>query len=184
MGFGELGANGIEGGQALAVSLDARVFDAGWTRSEQELLEQAVQYLSVKKGAAAALQAHSITTDPAALTAWLPPGQAPGSDVQQRVQQAFRDLRRRNVAPWLTRHLNAGGGTRIEIHPVDQERVEARHRRPLRVRKKNIYRWNPIVQAWASQDFLQMEHQWQQEISDLDSDYRSYQYVHHIGILG
>ncbi|WNO62398.1 hypothetical protein RPQ02_40260 [Streptomyces sp. AM2-3-1] len=185
MGFGELGAKGIEGGRALAASLDRRVFDdVAWTRSEQERLKQAVKYLSVKKGAAAALQAHHITADPAALTQWLSPDHAPSLDVQQGVQHAFRDLRRRNIAPWLTRYLNAGRGTRIEIQPVDQEHVEARHRRPLRVREKNIYRWDPIVQAWASQDSLEMEHLWEWAISALGSDYHSYLYVERIGIFG
>ncbi|WP_046498441.1 hypothetical protein [Streptomyces odonnellii] len=185
MGFGELGAKGLEGGRALAKSLDRQVFDdVAWTRSDQESLEQAVKYLSAKKGAAAALQAHHITGDPSALTRCLSTDHMPDLDVQQRVQLAFRGLRRRNIAPWLTRHLNAGGGTRIEIHPVHQEGVEARHRRPLRVRKKNIYRWGPIVQAWAGQNFLELEYQWEWQISDLDSDYRSYAYVSHIGLLG
>ncbi|MEH0407452.1 hypothetical protein ACFY7V_33575 [[Kitasatospora] papulosa] len=185
MGFGELGAKGLEGGRALAKTLDVRVFDdVEWTRSAQERLEQAVKYLSSRKGAAAALQARHITTDPSALTQWLSMDHVPDLDTQQRVQHAFRDLRRRNIAPWLTRYLNANGGTRIEIHPVDQEGVEARHRRPLRVRNKNIYRWGPIVQAWASQDFLEMEHRWEWEISDLDSDHRSYAYVSHIGLFG
>jgi hypothetical protein len=185
MGFGELGAKGLEGGRALAKSLDVRIFDdVAWTRSDQERLKQAVKYLSTRKGAAAALQAHHITADPAALAQLLAPDHVPGLDMQQRVQRAFRDLRRRNIAPWLTRYLNADGGTRIEIHPVNQESVEARYQRPLRVRNKNIYRWNPIVEAWARQDSLEMEHQWQWEISDLDSDHRSYAYVKHIGIIG
>ncbi len=41
--------------------------------------------------------------------------------------------------PGLTRYLDTGGGTRI--HPVGQECVEARHRRPLQVRRRNVYRW-------------------------------------------
>ncbi|MFC9104597.1 hypothetical protein ACFT08_26950 [Streptomyces rochei] len=43
MGFGELGAQGIEGGRALAESLDRRVInDVDWTRNDEELLHQAL----------------------------------------------------------------------------------------------------------------------------------------------
>ncbi|MEU9015710.1 transcriptional regulator [Streptomyces sp. NPDC048479] len=185
MGFGELGAKGLEGGRALAASLDRRTFDdVAWVRSDEEHLQQAVKYLAAKTGAAAALQAHDITADPAALTAWRKGHRTPSPEEKQRLIPAFRDLRRRNIAPYLTRVLNADSGTRIEIHPVDQEVVETRHRRYLRVRLKNIYRWNAIGQAWAQQDFLLLEELWRDVISDMDSDYRKYEYVRHIGICG
>ncbi|MDO0917831.1 hypothetical protein QQM39_45730 [Streptomyces sp. DT2A-34] len=185
MGFGELGAKGIEGGRALAESLDSRVFDdVEWRRSDEELLHQALGYLVKKKSAAAALHAHGIAADADTLAAWWSKTRTPDPEQQQLLQQAFRDLRRRNIAPYLTRLFNADGGTRIEIHPVNQEAVEARHRRDLRVRWKNIWRWNPIIAAWARQDSLEMEHLWQDLMSEMESDHRSYYYVQHIGIIG
>ncbi|CDR18141.1 hypothetical protein [Streptomyces iranensis] len=185
MGHGELGAQGVEGGRALAESLDRRVFDdVAWRRSDEELLQQALGYLVKKKSAADALHAHGITADVDTVAAWRAKVRTPGPEEQQRLQQVFKDLRRRNIAPYLTRVLNADGGTRIEIHPVDQESVEARHRRDLRVRWKNIWRWNAIIAAWARQDSLEMEHLWQGLMSEMESDHRSYYFVRHIGILG
>ncbi|NEB04248.1 hypothetical protein [Streptomyces sp. SID13726] len=185
MGFGELGAQGIEGGRALAESLDRRVFDdVAWRRGDEELLDQALAYLVKKKSAAAALHAHGITADAHLLAAWRSKTRTPDAEQRRLLQLAFRDLRRRNIAPYLTRLFNADGGTRIEIHPVDQEAVDARHRRDLRVRRKNIWRWNRVIAAWARQDSLEMEHLWQDLMSDMDSDHRSYHYVRHIGILG
>lgn len=185
MGHGELGAQGVEGGRALAESLDRRVFDdVEWRRSDEELLHQALDYLVKKKSAADALHAHGITADAGTLDAWRSKIPTPDPEEQQRLGQAFRDLRRRNIAPHLTRVLNANGGTRIEIHPVNQEAVEARHRRDLRVRWKNIWRWNTIIDTWARQDSLEMEHLWQDLMSEMESDHRSYYYVQHIGILG
>jgi hypothetical protein len=185
MGFGQLGAQGVEGGRALAISLDRRTFDdVEWRRSDEEHLQRAVKYLARKAGGAGAMQAHGITADPVSLTDWLSQAHTPSPDRQQRLQLAFRELRRHNIAPHLTRVLNADGGTRIEIHPVDQEYVETRYVRYLRARNKNIYRWNAIVQAWARQDSMALEDLWQGVISDMDSDYRKYEYVEHIGILG
>jgi hypothetical protein len=185
MGFGELGAQGIEGGRALAQSLDERVFDdVEWRRSDEERLDQALAYLTKKKSAAAALHARGITADAHLLAAWRSKTRTPDAEQQQLVQQAFRDLRRRNIAPYLTRLFNADGGTQIEIHPVNQKAVDARHRRNLRIRRKNIWRWNPVIAAWARQDSLEMEHLWQDLMSEMDSGHRSYHYVRHIGILG
>lgn len=185
MGFGKLGAQGLEGGRVLSASLDQRVFDdVAWVRSDEERLHQALAYLTTRKSAPAALAAHGVTADARTLTAWRSSTRTPSVRQQALLQTAFRSLRRHNVAPYLTRVLNADGGTRIEIHPADQQNVEARHRRELRVRRKNIRRWNPIIAAWARQDSLEMEHLWQDLMSELDSDHRSYHYVRHIGICG
>lgn len=186
MGFGELGAQGVEGGRALAESLDRRTFeeDVNWRRSEAERLQQAVRYLTRVKSGPAALHAYGITADADTLTALLSEGSAPVPGQQQSLERAFRALRRRNVAPSLTRVLDANGGTQIEIFPVYQEGVQPKHRRDLRVRRKNIWRWKPFVQAWAHQDSLKMQDLWLDLISDMDSDHRSYQYVRYIGICG
>jgi hypothetical protein len=185
MGSGELGAQGVEGGRALSASLDRRVFDdVPWRRSDKELLHQALDYLVKKKSATSALHAHGVTADVETLIVWRSKTYTPDLEQQQRLQQAFRELRRRNIAPYLTRVLNADGGTRIEIHPVDQQAVEARHRRDLRVRWKNIWRWNKIIAVWVREDSLEMEHLWQDLMSEMESDHRSYYYVRHIGILG
>jgi len=186
MGFGHFGAEGVEGGRALARSLDERTFDydVEWRRSEKECLKRAVTYLTRKTGGPAALQAHGVGEDPRTLTAWSEGTAAPEPDQRRRLEEAFRELRRRNIAPSLIRQLNAKGGTRVEITPVEQDAVQDRRRRVARHRVKNIYRWDDIVRAWAQQDTLRMEHLWMDIIGDLDSDYRKYEYVSYIGICG
>ena len=186
MGFGQFGAEGAEGGRALAWSLDERTFDhdVEWRRSQEECLQRAVTYLTRKTGGPAALHAHGIEKDRGTLTAWLDGSAAPDTDQRRRLEEAFRELRRRNIAPSVTRQLNAKGGTRIQITPVAQDAVHDRHRRQVSHRVKNIYRWDAIVRAWAQQDSLRLEHLWMHIIGDLDSDYRKYEYVSYIGICG
>jgi hypothetical protein len=81
----------------------------------------------------------------------------------------------------MRRRLNARGGTRVEIYPVDQSRVSEKHQRAARWRHKNIYRWDPIVAAWSRSDLPELTHQWVEVITDLDSDWRLYEYVTHLG---
>ncbi|MFC5639456.1 hypothetical protein [Streptomyces bullii] len=104
------------------------------------------------------------------ITAWLAEERCPRPEQQQRLENAFRLLRRRNMAPSMTRRLNAGGGTRVEIYPVDQSEVDDKHRRTARWRHKNIYRWDPIVTAWSRSDLHALTYRWRDVITDFDSD--------------
>lgn len=185
MGFGQFGAEGVKGGRALARSLDERTFDhdVEWRRSEEECLQRAVTYLTRKTGGPAALQAHGIQEDLGTLIAWLDGPAAPNTDQRRWLEEAFRDLRRRNIAPSLIHQLNARGGTRIEFTGAAQDAVQDRHRREERLRKKNIYRWDDIVHAWARQDWLLLQELWLDVIGDMD-DYSRYESVTYIGICG
>lgn len=186
MPSGLRGAEGLEGGRALAASLDQRTFedDVDWRRSEAECLVRNLRYLLRKTGGPAAMEEYGLTAAPEALAAWLEGASTPFPEQERQLESAFRSLRRRNIAPSLTRTLDAGGGTRIQIAPVDQVGVEARYRRDLRVRYKNIYRWGPIVRAWAAQDSMELDQLWEEVITDMGSDYRKYQCVESISVLG
>ncbi|MEU6325460.1 transcriptional regulator [Streptomyces sp. NPDC047009] len=127
------------------------------------------------------MQDCGIRLDGRKIAAWLAEDRTPSPEQQMRLEEAFRRLRRRNMAPSLTRRLNTDGGTSVEIYPVDQSEVDPKHQRVARWRYKNIYRWDPIVAAWSRSDLHDLTHQWQYIISDLDSDWRQYEYVTHLG---
>ncbi|MFG2948423.1 transcriptional regulator [Streptomyces adustus] len=127
------------------------------------------------------MQDCGIRMDRRMITAWLAGERLPAADQQRRLEDAFRLLRRRNMASSMTHRLNADGGTRVEIYPVDQSEVADQHRRTARWRHKNIYRWDPIVAAWSRSDLHELTCRWHDVITGLDSDWRMYEYVTHIG---
>lgn len=181
MGFGQLGARGVPGAVALTATLDEIAHVTDPYKTPEECLRRNLLYLTRSRTGYAYMQDCGIRLDSRKITAWLAEDRSPNSAQQQRLEDAFRLLRRRNMAASLTRRLNAGGGTRVEIHHVDQSEVDEKHQRVARWRRKNIYRWDSIVQAWSRSDLRDLSHQWQYVITDLDSDWRQYEHVSHIG---
>ncbi|MGX1886934.1 transcriptional regulator [Streptomyces sp. NPDC055287] len=181
MGFGRLGAQGVPAAVALTTTLDEI---AGITHpypTAEAGCRRHLLYLTRSRAGYALMQHSGIRLDRRKIAAWLSEERSPRAEQRLRVEEAFRLLRRRNMAPSLTRRLNSDGGTRVEIYPVDQSKVDAKHQRAARWRRKNIYRWDPIVAAWSRSDLRDLTHQWQDVISDLDSDWRQYEHVTHLG---
>jgi hypothetical protein len=84
------------------------------------------------------------------LSKWLDGTQQPKASNLALIDQTYRRMRRHNVARYLLQRLNAGGGTRVEIHPADDTFVQERHRRrDKQMRKINIRKWDRIIAAWA-----------------------------------
>ncbi|WP_326782450.1 transcriptional regulator [Streptomyces longwoodensis] len=151
-----------------------------WITPTQRLRRNLL-YLTRSRTGYTFMQDCGIRMDRRMITAWLAEERIPGPEQQRRLEDAFRLLRRRNMAPSMTRRLNARGGTRVEIYPVDQSDVDDKHRRTARWRRKNIYRWDPIVAAWSRSDLRELTHRWHDVITDLDSDWRMYEHVTHLG---
>ncbi|MEU3511308.1 transcriptional regulator [Streptomyces longwoodensis] len=151
-----------------------------WITPTQRLRRNLL-YLTRSRTGYTFMQDCGIRMDRQMITAWLAEERIPSPEQQRRLEDAFRLLRRRNMAPSMTRRLNARGGTRVEIYPVDQSDVEDKHRRTARWRRKNIYRWDPIVAAWSRSDLRELTHRWHDVITDLDSDWRMYEHVTHLG---
>ncbi|MFJ3616221.1 transcriptional regulator [Streptomyces hydrogenans] len=181
MGFGRLGAHGVPAALALTTTLDEIAGISQPYLTPRDRHRSHLLYLTRSRAGYALMQQSGILLDPRKITAWLSEERIPSAEQQQRLDEAFRRLRRRNMAPSLTRRLNSGGGTRVEIHPVDQSGVDAKHQRVARWRRKNIHRWDPIVAAWSCGDMREMTHQWEHAISDLDSDWRQYEHVTRLG---
>ncbi|MEU3550046.1 transcriptional regulator [Streptomyces longwoodensis] len=151
-----------------------------WITPTQRLRRNLL-YLTRSRTGYTFMQDCGIRMDRRMITAWLAEERIPSPEQQRRLEDAFRLLRRRNMAPSMTRRLNARGGTRVEIYPVDQSDVDDKHRRTARWRRKNIYRWDPIVAAWSRSDLRELTHRWHDVITDLDSDWRMYEHVTHLG---
>ncbi|MFF5759835.1 transcriptional regulator [Streptomyces longwoodensis] len=151
-----------------------------WITPTQRLRRNLL-YLTRSRTGYTFMQDCGIRMDRQMITAWLAEERIPSPEQQRRLEDAFRLLRRRNMAPSMTRRLNARGGTRVEIYPVDQSDVDDKHRRTARWRRKNIYRWDPIVAAWSRSDLRELTHRWHDVITDLDSDWRMYEHVTHLG---
>ncbi|WP_435220562.1 transcriptional regulator [Streptomyces sp. Tue6028] len=181
MGFGRLGAQGVPGAVALTATLDeiAQVTDP--YKTPQARARRNLLYLTRSPTGYAYMRDCGIRLDRRKVADWLAGERTPSAEQQARLEDAFRLLRRRNMRPSLTRRLNAGGGTRVEIHPADQSAVDPRHQRTARWRHKNIYRWDPIVEAWSRSDLQDLSHQWQYVITELGSDWRQYENVGHVG---
>lgn len=180
--LGWFGADGVHGAQALAARIEQMVTGIasgphtrrGWTAR--------LRYLAASKAGREAMAEAGISKR--ALAAWTAGKRSPSPRNRARLDQAYRDLRRRRVAAHLKRRLgNDGRGTRIEIDPVDQRGVGVPHRRALPVRSTTVRPrvWNAAVDAWLAGDRPGMEEVWEQIIMDLDSGYDAYTHVSSVG---
>lgn len=142
-----------------------------------------LNYLTSPAGQEAMRQA-GITATPRTMNAWQSGTRMPNRANRARLDSAYWDLRRRNVAASLKHRLASAGGTRVEIDPVDQSRVHIKHRRALNTRHLTIrpHHWNTAVDAWLEDDEQALDDLWDNEITpDLGTDYDAYTYVSSVG---
>ncbi|MET8748376.1 transcriptional regulator [Streptomyces sp. NPDC004728] len=108
-----------------------------------------------------------LTVTDRTLKAWLEERRRPSSANLERIDAAYRQVRRHNVARHLLRRLNAAGGTRVEIHPLNQSQVPRPLQRLVEYRAMNVRRWDRIVEAWAAGDQQGLDDAWEDVIVDL-----------------
>ncbi|MFF7048220.1 hypothetical protein ACFY94_07655 [Streptomyces griseorubiginosus] len=116
-------------------------------------------------------------------------GQQPGLDGRHphpsrrnlaAIEQAYRTVRRENVARYLAARLNRDGrGTRVEIHPLNQSRDSRPRQRPVEFRALNVRRWDRIVAVWAVGDDQELDDAWVDQV--IDFGWGQYEYVTNIG---
>ncbi|MGW1013004.1 hypothetical protein ACWD4X_23580 [Streptomyces termitum] len=180
-------AAGMRGGEALIRELNRIVHTSGITSpvTSRRGLAARLRYLDSPAGRTA-LAAQGVS--PRTVQAWMKSKSSisPTAASRDRIDAAYWQRRRENLirSGWLARHLdNNGQGRRMEIHPVDQTRVETKYRRDLNSRTITVrYIWTDLVEAWSAQDANAVDEIWDDVISDLDSDYNAYAYVSGIGI--
>ncbi|WP_331773082.1 hypothetical protein OG948_57680 (plasmid) [Embleya sp. NBC_00888] len=126
-----------------------------------------------------------IAVTPRTLAAWPAEDRTPSRANLRRIDAAYRDLRRRNVAWSLIRRLNNGGcGTRVELHPPRPVRRSGSHRRAgvAGHRSVNVRRWDAIVRAWAAGDERMLDDLWTDEVlADLGSGWGGFEFASGVG---
>ncbi|GHB08635.1 hypothetical protein ACIQRS_25880 [Streptomyces termitum] len=179
-------AAGIKGGEALIRELNRIVHTSGITSpvTTRRGLTARLRYLDSPAGRAE-LAAQGIS--PRTIRTWMKAKNktSPTPASREKIDTAYWHRRRENLirSGWLVKHLdNDGRGRRMEIHPVDQTRVESKYRRDLNSRTITVrYIWSDLVTAWANKNANMVDEIWDDVISDLDSDYNAYAYVSSVG---
>ncbi|MEV7928429.1 hypothetical protein [Kitasatospora sp. NPDC088264] len=200
--FGRYGADRDQGnvhgkialGRALEDALERMIIEGGIKSppTTRRGLTARMRYLTSHKGGPAtlaqALADAGSTANAATLRAWTKGTRTPRRVNIEAIDTAYWTLRARNVLnnPQIFKdHLNnSGRGTKVEIHPINQQVVdEPRRRDNLRIRPLQVrYVWDDAVDALTTGDADALDGIWDDIIADLDSDWGAYTYVSHIGL--
>lgn len=179
--FGKYGARGERGSDAAADQLDTLAGGIKSPITTRRGLTARLRYLTRSPAGRRAMREAGITATDRTIKRWLAGTQHPNKANLARIQTAYTTLRRTNVARYLLRRLNADGGTRIEIHPLDQSGVPGPYRRTLEFRVLNIRSWDAIITAWAAGDTAALDAAWMDKMTDLGSQWGKYEYVTAVG---
>ncbi|MEU7347970.1 transcriptional regulator [Streptomyces bacillaris] len=183
MDFGRYGAAGAPGAEALGIAMEGMVRGIASPVDSERGLAARLNYLTKSDAGYEAMDRAGIHVSPRTLMAWLAEERTPNRANLARLDAAYWDLRRRNVAADLKHRLNNGGrGTRVEINPVNQAGVEQKYRRDLASRSVNVRGvWDRAVDAWMDDDLAELDAVWDEILDLIGSDYDGYSYVSSIG---
>lgn len=182
---GKYGAHGKPGGEAISERLTELAGGIKSSASSERGLEARLKYLTNSPAGYQAMERAGISVTPRTLIAWLAGDRDPNKANRGRIDAAYADMRRRNVAKSLKKRLNNNGrGTRVEVHPINQAGVVPSRQRDLNVRKVNIRpsQWDRLVDQWAAGDVDGMNDEWEDIAEDtLGSEWGAYTSVASIG---
>ncbi|MEV0097338.1 transcriptional regulator [Streptomyces sp. NPDC050738] len=179
--FGKYGARGIKGSDAAARKLDDLAGGIATPIDQKRGLMARLNYLTKTAHAKSAARAAGLTVTDRTLKAWTSGKRRPNARSLAAIEQAYRTVRRENVAAHLLKRLNGGGGTRVEFHPLNQSGVARPYQRALSYRSMNVRHWDAMVNAWAAGDQQGMDDAWDDIAVDLGSDWGQMQYVSALG---
>jgi hypothetical protein len=181
--FGKYGARGLKGHEAVARQLDALAGYIATPITTRRGMLARLHYLTRTDHARAAARAAGLTVTDDTLRAWLDGTRAPLKKNLERIEQAYRTVRRHNVARYLLARLNREGrGTRVEFHPLNQSQVDRPRQRVVSYRSLNVRHWDRIIEAWANDDDQALDDAWVSDAAvDLGSEWGQYEYVTNIG---
>ncbi|MFD9904075.1 transcriptional regulator [Streptomyces sp. NPDC059063] len=181
--FGKYGARGIKGHEAVARRLDTLAnFIATPVTARRGLLAR-LHYLTRTEHARAAARQAGLTVSDRTLKTWLDGKRSPSKKNLEKVEAAYRAVRRRNVARYLLARLSRNGrGTSVELHPLNQSQVDRPRQRVVEFRRLNVRHWDRIVEAWSQDDYEALDEAWVNDaVIDLGSQWGQYEYVANIG---
>lgn len=183
MNLGQYNAHGVRGADALGAGIENMVTGVHSPADTDRGIAARLRYLTASAAGYAAIERAGVSVTPRTLYAWLAEERMPNTANRQKLDTAYWDLRRHNIAGDLKRRLTSRGGTRVEIDPVDQTAVELRHRRDLSVRRLTIRprHWNTAIDAWLTDDTETLDAVWDEVIQDIGSAYDSYTHISSLG---
>jgi hypothetical protein len=180
--FGKYGARGAKGHELVARKLDSYVTYIATPVTSDRGLAARLHYLTRTAHALAAARAAGLSVTDRTITAWLEEERRPSKKNLAAIEDAYRTVRRDNVARYLLARLNREGrGTRVEFHPLNQSGVNRPLQRVLGFRTLNVRNWDRIIEAWAAGDDRALDDAWIDKIVDLGSQWGQYEYVTSIG---
>ncbi|QID39772.1 transcriptional regulator [Streptomyces albus] len=186
--FGLYGAQGRKSAFLAGEVLDRLALEGGIRSpvTTRRGLHARLNYLTNSPAGYQAMRDAGITVARGTLRRWLRHRQTPTRENLARIGAAYRAYRRRNVSRHLLQRLNARGGTRVEIQPLDQSAVADPRKRVIATdvagfRRLRIRRWDRIVQAWTARDDEALADAWDDELSDLGSQWGQYEYATSVG---
>jgi hypothetical protein len=163
---GDKGAQGVPGGEAIAVELDRMAAEGG-----VKGLHAKLNYLVGSVGGQEAMVAAGIDLTNKStrntVLGWLADEEtAPGVGITKanahRIDRAYEARRRHTMVPSLKRRLSAGSGAQVEVHPPGQAADKAQYARDLKKVRVNIRpsKWKDIVDAWDRNDWAELNDIW------------------------
>ncbi|MEV5259913.1 transcriptional regulator [Streptomyces anulatus] len=181
--FGKYGADGAPGAEALGIAMEKMVHGIASPVDSDRGLAARLNYLTKSDAGYEAMDRAGVHVSPRTLMAWLAEERHPNKANLARLDAAYWDLRRRNVAADLKHRLNNNGrGTRVEINPVHQAGVEQKYRRDLSPRSVSVRGvWDRAVDAWMDDDLDELDAVWDEVLDLIGSDYDGYSFVSSIG---
>ena len=187
MDFGLYGAQGRKSADLAGDVLDRLAMEGGIRSpvTSRRGLDARLNYLTRSAAGRQTMAEAGISVARGTLRRWLQHKQSPSRDNLARIDAAYRAHRRRNVARHLLQRLNARGGTRVEIQPLDQRGVSQPRRRTIEpvaaFRRLKIRHWDRIVDAWAAEDTEALADAWDDQLTDLGSQWGQYEYATSVG---
>ncbi|WP_331753697.1 MULTISPECIES: transcriptional regulator [unclassified Streptomyces] len=180
--FGKFGARGIKGSDAVVRQLDDLAGGIVTPVTVKRGLMARLHYMTKTGHSRVAAKGAGLTVTDRTLQAWLEGKRRPSKASLERIDAAYRTVRRHNVARHLLARLDREGrGTRVEIHPLNQSQVPRPLQRLVEYRTMNVRRWDRIVDAWSTGDHQGLDDAWEDVIVDLGSQWGQYEYVTNIG---
>ncbi|MCB5910357.1 transcriptional regulator [Streptomyces pinistramenti] len=160
---GQLGATGTPLGQAIGTFLDEAA--AGRVRgikspiTTRRGLNARLNALAKTGPAREAAAEHGIK--PRDVNDWSKGRRRPRPASLERIEQAYQATlaRKGGARRAVRREFDRGRGATIQVTPLDQSRVQEKHRRVLGPGEVRIseYRWGPLLNAWEEGDYGAVE---------------------------
>lgn len=181
------GKYGTTGGEQVGGAFDAYA-RAGDIRSDPQSergFEARLRYVLEHRGGGEALHAAGVKADQARVVGWLTGDITPRRATRAAVDQAYRGMRRRNVARALKAQLK--GGRRATVSPLPSSAVPPDRQvrqgqfedREVSISGETFAR---MVDAWEDDDDDYLDDLWMDDVAgDMSSPPEAYWEVSHVG---